>query len=94
MSASDSMPAASVNAKSASASLEFLLQSLVGQRSGSDQRILKLAHQFGRGFAINPVQKFLFVQEKVAGQYSLPVKFLEKVAGGHRHLSKWFLRVL
>ena len=94
MSASDSMPAASVNAKSASGSLGFSAQPLIRQRSGPYQRTLKVAHQFGARFAVNAAQEFFLVQKKIAGQYSLPVKLLKQVAGGHGHFPKWFCRMV
>jgi len=39
------------------------------------------------------VHKSLFVQEKIAGQYSLEVQLLKKVAGGHGHLTKRILQI-
>src|SRR3974377_774619 len=52
-----------------------------------------MAHTLRVRPAINPVQKSLFVQEKIAGQYSLEVQLLKKVAGRHGHLTKRILQI-
>jgi len=52
-----------------------------------------MAHTLRVQLSLNPVQKSLFVQEKIAGQYSLKVQLLKKVAGGHGHLTKRILQI-
>ena len=43
--------------------------------------------------AVNPAQKFLFVQEKIACQYALEVQLLKKIARGHGHFTKRILPI-
>src|SRR5216684_4405238 len=44
---------------------------LPGKFAGASHGIAKMAHALRIGAAVNPVQEFLFVQEKIAGQYAL-----------------------
>src|SRR5580700_10705415 len=52
-----------------------------------------MAHALRVRTAVNPVQKLLLVQEKIAGQYALDVELLEKIAGGNRHRPKRIPRI-
>src|SRR5437763_12811995 len=43
--------------------------------------------------ALNPVQKFLFVQEKIAGQYALAGELFKEIARGDGDLTKRLFRI-
>src|SRR5271165_1572349 len=52
-----------------------------------------MAHALRVRPAVNPVQKSLFVQEKIACQYALEVQLLKKIARGRGHLTKRILLI-
>ncbi len=46
------------------------------------ESLAEIVHANGIWFAVDPVQKFPFVQEKIAGQHALAIEFFEKKGGG------------
>jgi len=67
-----------------------LCQSGSGESACIRERAAKILHSFGVWFPVNAVKKPLFVQEKIAGEYALPVQFFKKIAGGDSGLRKRF----
>ena len=92
MSAFDSMPEASVSAKSASGSFGFLPGAALASFRARVQRVLKTLHPTRVGFALDAVQEPLFIQEEIAGEHALTVKLLEEIAGRDGDLAERFLR--
>src|SRR5260370_2701242 len=64
-----------------------------GEFAGASYSIAKMAHPLRVRATLNPVQEFLFVQEKIAGQYALAGQLLKEIAGGDGHLTKRLLRI-
>src|SRR5260370_81295 len=57
---------------------------LPGKFAGASESIAKMAHAPRIRAAVNPMQEFLFVQEKTAGQYALAAYPLKEISCGPR----------
>src|SRR4029077_8802034 len=66
---------------------------LPGKFAGAGESVAKMVHAPRIRTAVNPMQEFLFVQEKIAGQYALPGELLKEIAGGDGDLTKRLLRI-
>jgi hypothetical protein len=52
-----------------------------------------MAHALRIGAAVNFMQEFLFVEEKIAGQYALAGQLLKEIAGGDGDFTKRLLGI-
>src|SRR5258705_12021971 len=66
---------------------------LAGKLAGASESLAKTAHALRVRAAVNAMKKFLFVEEKIAGQHALAGQLLKEVAGRDRNFAKWLLRI-
>src|SRR2546421_8384534 len=73
--------------------LRICFLALPGEFGGSSYSIAKITHALGVRTALNSVQEFLLVQEKIAGQYALAGQLLKEIARGNGYLTKRLFRI-
>src|SRR5258707_2641680 len=66
---------------------------LAGKLAGASESIETTAMALRIGAAVNAMQEFLFVEEKVASQHALAGQLLKEVAGRDRNFAKWLLGI-
>src|SRR6267378_4262212 len=64
-----------------------------GKLAGASESLAKTAHTLRVRAAVNAMKKFLFVEEKIAGQHALAGQLLKEVAGRDRNFAKWLLGI-
>src|SRR6266850_4845623 len=66
---------------------------LAGKLASASESVAKTAHALWVRAAVNAMQEFLFVEEKIAGQHSLAGQLLKEVAGRDCNFAKWLFGI-